>query len=150
MTWRYATHCYASQGQLALRQGDPARAGRLADESLERATPTGSRKFEAWAWRIKGESATARHTWGEAEEALLRSLALASAIRQPRQTWLSHLALGRLDAARGRRDDALARYRAAWDIITSLRAATRDPGLREGLESSPLAREVESLIGGSP
>ena len=31
MTWRYATHCYASQGQLALRQGDPARAGRLAD-----------------------------------------------------------------------------------------------------------------------
>jgi class 3 adenylate cyclase/tetratricopeptide (TPR) repeat protein len=150
MTWRYATHCYASQGQLALRQGDPARAGRLADQSLELAVPTGSRKFEAWAWRIKGESATARHTWGEAEEALLRSLALASAIRQPRQTWLSHLALGRLDAARGRRDDALARYRAAWDIITSLRAATRDPGLREGLESSPLAREVESLIGGSP
>jgi hypothetical protein len=30
-----------------------------------------------------------------------------------------------------------------------LRTATRDPGLREGLESSPLAREVESLIGGS-
>jgi len=108
-----------------------------------------SRKFEAWAWRIKGESATARHAWGEAEEALQRSLALATAIRQPRQTWLSHEALGRLDAARGRRDDALARYRAAWDIITSLRAATRDPGLREGLESSPLAREVESLIGGS-
>jgi len=149
MTWRYATHCYASQGQLALRQGDPARAGRLADQSLELAAPTASRKFEAWAWRIKGESATARHAWGEAEEALQRSLALATAIRQPRQTWLSHEALGRLDAARGRRDDALARYRAAWDIITSLRAATRDPGLREGLESSPLAREVESLIGGS-
>jgi hypothetical protein len=59
------------------------------------------------------------------------------------------VALGRLDAARGRRDDALARYRAAWAIIGSLRTATRDPGLREGLESSPLAREVESLIGGS-
>ena len=149
MTWRYATHCYASQGQLALRQGDPARAGRLADQSLELAAPTGSRKFEAWAWRIKGESATARHAWGEAEEAQQRSLAHATAIRQPRQTWLSHVALGRLDAARGRRDDALGRYRAAWGIIGSLRAAIRDPGLREGLESSPLAREVESLIGGS-
>jgi len=150
MTWRYATHCYASRAQLALRQGDPARAARLADESLELAAPTVSRKFEAWAWRIKGESAVARRAWGEAEEALQRSLALATAIRQPRQTWLGHVALGRLDAARGRRDDALGRYRAAWSIITSLRAATRDPGLREGLESSPLAREVESLIGGSP
>jgi tetratricopeptide (TPR) repeat protein len=149
MTWRYATHCYASQGQLALRQGDPARAGRLADQSLELATPTRSRKFEAWAWRIKGESATARHAWGEAEEALQRSLAHATAIRQPRQTWLSHVALGRLDTARGRRDDALARYREAWAIIGSLRAATHDPGLREGLESSSLVREVESLIGGS-
>ena len=149
MTWRYATHCYASQGQLALRQGDPARAARLADQSLELAVPTVSRKFEAWAWRIKGESATARRAWGEAEEALQRSLALATTIRQPRQTWLSHVALGRLDAARGRRDAALARHRAAWAIITSLRAATRDPGLRAGLESSPLVRELESLIGGS-
>ena len=97
MTWRYATHCYASQGRLALRQGDPARAGRLADQSLELAAPTGSRKFEAWAWRIKGESATARRAWDEADEALQRSLAHATAIRQPRQTWLCHVALGRLD-----------------------------------------------------
>ena len=109
--------------------------------------PTRSRKFEAWAWRIKGESATARRAWDEADDALQRSFALADAISQPRQLWLSHVALGRLDAARGRRDEALARYRAAWAIITKLRAATRDPGLRAGLESSPLIREVETLIG---
>ncbi|HEX9749528.1 MAG TPA: adenylate/guanylate cyclase domain-containing protein [Methylomirabilota bacterium] len=147
MTWRYATHCYASQGQLALLQGDPDRARRLADQSLEFGVPTRSRKFEAWAWRIKGESATARHAWDEAEEALRRSLSLAEGIGQPRQTWLSHVAFGRLDAVRGRRDDALARYRAAWAIITALRATTRDPGLRAGLESSPVIREVGSLIG---
>jgi hypothetical protein len=109
--------------------------------------PTRSRKFEAWAWRIKGKSATARRAWDEADDALRRSLALAEAIGQPRQTWLSHVALGRLDAARGRRDDARARYRGAWAIITRLRATTRDPGLRAGLESSPLIREVETLIG---
>ena len=147
MTWRYSTHCYASLGQLALLQGDPGRAARLADQSLEVGVPTRSRKFEAWAWRIKGESATARHDWDEAGEALHRSLALANGIGQPRQIWLSQVALGRLDAARGRRDDALARYRAAWAIITALRAATRDAGLRAGLESSPLVREVESLKG---
>jgi tetratricopeptide (TPR) repeat protein len=145
MTWRYATHCYASQGQLALLQGDPERARRLADESLEIGVPTRSRKFESWAWRIKGESATARHAWDEADEALRRALAVAEAIGQPRQTWLSQVALGRLDAARGRRDDAIGRYRAAWAIISALRTATRDPGLRAGLESSPLIREVEDL-----
>jgi tetratricopeptide (TPR) repeat protein len=145
MTWRYSTHCYAGLGQLALLQGDPGRARRFADQSLEIGVPTRSRKFESWAWRIKGESATARHAWDEADDALRRSLAIGEGIGQPRQTWLSQLALGRLDAARGRRDDALGRYRAAWAIITGLRAATRDPGLRAGLESSPLIREVEDL-----
>ena len=147
MTWRYAMHCYASQGQLALRQGDPDRARRMADQSLELGVPADSRKFEAWAWRIKGESATARRAWHEAEDALRRSLALATLIAQPRQTWLSHVALGRLEEARGRRDQALARYRDAWAIITSLRAAIRDAGLQAGLESSPLIREVEFLAG---
>jgi class 3 adenylate cyclase/tetratricopeptide (TPR) repeat protein len=145
MTWRYAIHCYASQGQLALLRGDPDRARRLADQSLELGAPTDSRKFESWAWRIKGESATARHAWDEADDALRRALTIAETIGQPRQTWLSHVALGRLNAARGRRDDALGRYREAWAIITRLRAATRDPGLRAGLESSPLIREVEYL-----
>jgi len=147
MTWRYSTQCYAGLGQLALLQGDPERARRLADESLEIGAPTRSRKFESWAWRIKGESATARHAWDEADDALRRSLAIAEAIGQPRQTWLSQVALGRLDAARGRREDVLGRFRAAWAIITRLRSATRDPGLRAGLESSPVIREVEDLAG---
>jgi tetratricopeptide (TPR) repeat protein len=145
MTWRYSTHCYAGLGQLALQRGDPERARRLADQSLEIAAPTRSRKFESWAWRIKGESAIARRAWDEADDALRRALAIAEAIGQPRQTWLSQVACGRLDAARGRRGDALGRYRAAWAIITRLREATRDPGLRAGLDSSPLAREVEDL-----
>jgi tetratricopeptide (TPR) repeat protein len=105
MTWRYSTQCYAGLGQLALLQGDPERDRRLADQSLEICVPTRSRKFESWVWRIKGESATARHAW----------------------------------------DEALGRYRRAWALITRLRAATRDPGLRAGLESSPLIREVEDL-----
>jgi class 3 adenylate cyclase/tetratricopeptide (TPR) repeat protein len=145
MTWRYAAHCHASLGQLALLQGDPERARQLADQSLETAVPTRSRKFESWAWRIKGESATRRRAWDEAADALGRALAIAEAIAQPRQTWLSQVALGRLDAARGRHQGALARYRAARTIIADLRTRTRDPGLGAGLESSPLVREVEDL-----
>jgi tetratricopeptide (TPR) repeat protein len=145
MTWRYTTHCFASLGQLALLRGDPERARRLADQSLEVATPTASRKYESWAWRIKGESATARRAWGEAEDALGRARALAEAIGQPRQRWMSQVAIGRLHAARGLREEALGHYRAAWTIIASLRTGTQNRDLRAGLESSPLIREVEDL-----
>jgi tetratricopeptide (TPR) repeat protein len=145
MTWRYSAHCYASLAQLALLKGDPERARRLADQCLETAVPTHSRKYESWAWRIKGESATACRAWGEAEDALGRARALAEMIGQPRQIWMSHLALGRLDAAQGRRQDALAAYRAAWSIIVGLRERTHDAALRAGLESLPLIRELEDL-----
>ena len=145
MTWRYAIHCYASLGQLALLRGEAALARRMADQSLELATPTSSREYESWAWRVKGESATALGAWDEAEDALRRSCTIAQSIRQPRSTWLSEVASGRLDAARGRREDALGHYRTVRALIASLRAGVRDPGLRAGLESSPLVREVEDL-----
>jgi hypothetical protein len=145
MTWRYATHCHASLGQLALLRGDAAQATRLAGQALGTATPTRSRKYESWAWRLKGESATMRRQWDEADAALRRALALAEEIGHPRHRWLNLLALGRLEAARGRREDALARYRAGWGVVADLRAGIRDPGLRAGLESMPLARELADL-----
>jgi class 3 adenylate cyclase/tetratricopeptide (TPR) repeat protein len=148
MTWRYTTHCYASLGQLALLRGDPDSARRHADESLEISTPTRSRKFESWAWRIKGESATLRHAWSDAEDALRHALALAETIRHPRQTWLTHVALGRLRAAQGRRDEAIHAYRTARTIIDDLRARTHEPGLLAGLTSSPLILEAEHLARG--
>ncbi|MGH7340076.1 MAG: hypothetical protein ACREKH_06270, partial [Candidatus Rokuibacteriota bacterium] len=141
----YATHCYASLGQLALLRGDADRARRFADQSLELGTPTSSRPFESWAWRIKGESATRRRAWEEAQDALGRAVEIAESIRHPRQQWLSWLALGRLRAAEGRRDDARRCYQAAWKIVTALRARVSDPGLRAGLESAPSIRELEEL-----
>jgi hypothetical protein len=62
-----------------------------------------------------------------------------------RQQWLSWLALGRLRTAEGRRDDARRCYESAWKIVTTLRTRTSDPGLRAGLESAPLIRELEEL-----
>ena len=147
MTWRYTTHCYVSLGELALRRGDPERARRLADQSLETGVPTSSRKYESWAWRLKGEAATALRHWDEAETALRRAHVIAEAIRRPRGIWPASIALGRLDAARGRRDDALRHFRAARALIATLRAGVQDAGLRAGLESSPLVREVEELAG---
>ena len=107
--------------------------------------PTRSRKYESWAWRIKGESATSRHAWGEADEALRRALSIAQSIGQPRQVWLSQIALGKLHTASGRREEAGECYRAALVMIEGLRAQVQHPGLRAGLAFSALIREAELL-----
>ena len=49
------------------RGARPSRAWRLAAAAR-------SRKYESWGWRLKGESATARRAWPEAEDALRRAL----------------------------------------------------------------------------
>ena len=142
MTWRYATHCHASLGQLALLRGDSDGARRHAEQSLEMATPARSRKYESWGWRLKGESATARRAWLEAEDALRRALSIAEGIQHPRQTWLSHLALGRLHDVCGRKEDTRAAFGAVWHIVKELRDQTKDPDIRRGLESQPVVREI--------
>jgi tetratricopeptide (TPR) repeat protein len=146
MTWRYATHCYVGLAELALLRGDADGARRFADESLELATPTGSRKYESWAWRIKGESARLRHAWDEAEDALQRATVFAEALGQPRLTWMAAFSLGQLDRARGRHDSAAKRFQGAWGIVRRLREGTRDASVRAGLESIPMARELASLV----
>lgn len=145
MTWRYASHCYAGLGELALLRGDPDAARRFADETLELATPTGARKYESWAWRLKGESARLRRAWDEAEDALQRALALAETLGQPRLTWMATFALGRLDRARGRHESAAKRFQHARTIVQRLREGTRDPSIRAGLDAMPMARELAAL-----
>jgi class 3 adenylate cyclase/tetratricopeptide (TPR) repeat protein len=147
MTWRYATHCHASLGQLALLRGDADSARRHAELSLEMSTAARSRKYESWGWRLMGESAVARRAWPEAEDALRRALSTAQAIEHPRQTWLGHLALGGLHDTCGRKDDARAAYGAAWHIVKGLRDRTENADIRRGLESQPMVREMLEWLG---
>ena len=63
--------------------------------------------------------------------------------RQARQSWSSQVALARLCAALGRRDEARERYRAAQTIIAGLRSRTGDSALRTALETSGPMREIE-------
>ena len=141
-------HCSVSLAELSLLRGDADGARRWADEALALATPTRSGKYASWAWRLKGESATRRRDWVEADSALGRALTIAETIGHPRQTWLARLALGRLHEANGRRAEARTSYVAAADLIGQRRASTNDPLLRTGLATWPVIREIEQLAGG--
>jgi tetratricopeptide (TPR) repeat protein len=142
MTWRYATHCYVSLGELALARGDPDGALSFADRSLEIAVPTRSRKYESRAWRLKGEAAMARHELDDASEFLPRSLHIAADIGEPRSRWLALAATARLATARGRREEARSVYAEAADIVNRVVGQVHDVGLRAGLDGSPVIREI--------
>jgi hypothetical protein len=135
-------HCFATMGELALARGDLDAAARLADQSLGIAVSSGSRKYESRSRRLTGGVATARKRWDDADAALRESLAVAEAIGEPRQTWMSLAALGRLHRLRGQPDGADRHYRAARDLVDQILSAVSEPGLHRGLETSPDIQEI--------
>ena len=150
MTWRYATHCLVSLGELSQARGAGAQAGRFADRCLEIAVPTRSRKYEVRAWLLKGEIALARGRSDEAERALRLALTIALDIAEPRQTWRAYAALGRLHAARRDGDAARRAYHAARQVAERVKSELRDPQLRAGLDDSPAIREIYERSGPEP
>src|SRR5262245_16160587 len=113
MRWRYTMHAYASLGDLAIARGDLAAALRHANECLERATRTRSRKYVVKGWRLLGEIARIRRVWDDADRALREAAAVAELIGNPTQLWQTHAAVARLCSDRARPDDARRAYEAA-------------------------------------
>jgi hypothetical protein len=120
-------------------------AREFAEQGLELATRTNSRKYLVKGYRLMGEIALARHQWDEAERALQQALTIAQAIGNPTQLWKTHLAYGHLYTAIRKPEMAQQAYSAARDVIERVKGSLRDPGLRASLESSPLLRRVYDL-----
>jgi tetratricopeptide (TPR) repeat protein len=145
MKWRYSMHLFASLGELWLARGEPAKAWEFAAQCLEIATRTNSRKYVVKGWRLRGEIALTRRQWDEAEGWLRQALTLAQAVGNPTQLWKTHLAYGHFYAAIKQPEMAQQAYGAARDVIERVKGSLRDPGLRAGLEGSPLMRRVYDL-----
>lgn len=73
MKWRYITHLFSSFGKFWLAQGDLNQAQKFAEQSLDRATRTNSRKYLVKGWRLKAEIAVARKQYKEADAAFQKS-----------------------------------------------------------------------------
>jgi class 3 adenylate cyclase/tetratricopeptide (TPR) repeat protein len=142
MRWRYSIHLFASLGELALARGDFDGVRGHADECLERATRTRSRKYLVIGWRLRGEFAFARRRWDDAQHAFQQALHIAGSIDNPTQLWKTHVALARLDDGRHRPDLARRHWDAARGVIKRVLDHLRHPGLRASFVSAPLVREA--------
>jgi tetratricopeptide (TPR) repeat protein len=143
--WRYSTHLFASLGELWLAKGDPAKAQEYANQCLELARRTNSRKYLVKGWRLKGEIALTRRQWDEAEGALRQALNIAQAIGNPTQLWKTHLALGQLEAEAKGRELAQQSFQAAREVIDQVKERLQNPVLRASLEHSPSIQYVYDL-----
>jgi tetratricopeptide (TPR) repeat protein len=142
--WRYSTHLFASLGEVWLAREEPVQAREFAEQCLELAIRTNSRKYLVKGYRLMGEIALARHQWDEAERALQQALTIAQAIGNPTQRWKTHLAYDHLYTAI-RKEMAQQAYGAARDVIERVNGSLCDPGRRARLEGSPLMRRVYDL-----
>jgi class 3 adenylate cyclase/tetratricopeptide (TPR) repeat protein len=143
--WRYSIRLFASLGELWLARGDAARARVFAEQCLEHATRSASRKYVVKGWRLRGEIALSRRQWDEAEEALLQALSVAQVVGNPTQIWKTHVAIGRLRTATSQPDAARAAYRAAQDIIDRVRASLLNPQLHRSFRPAFTIPELSNL-----
>jgi class 3 adenylate cyclase/tetratricopeptide (TPR) repeat protein len=147
MRWRYSMHLFASLGELALARGDSDTARGHADECLERATRTRSRKYIVKSWRLRGELALARRHWDDAEHALRQALEVAQLVDNPTELWKTHAALGRLYAALRLPEASSKAYRSAVKVVDRIKASVDDPKLAETLATAPRFRELYQHAG---
>jgi tetratricopeptide (TPR) repeat protein len=145
MKWRYSTHLFASLADLWVARGDYAKATEWADQCLDIATRTRARKNLVKGWRTKGEIATRRRRWDEAEQALRQALATAQAVGNPGQLWRTHAALGHLNDATGKPEAARVAYVAAREVIDRIRAGLTAPELKSALESASFVQRIIEL-----
>jgi class 3 adenylate cyclase/tetratricopeptide (TPR) repeat protein len=143
MKWRYSQHLFVGFGETCLAMDDSSRADDFANQCLELATRTNSRKYLSRGWRLKGEIAMARTNWEDAEAALGKALAFAERTGNPTQLWKTHLALGRLYKETQRVDQGRNSTKAASVILDSIGQKLQNPELQAGFNESPQFRAIQ-------
>jgi tetratricopeptide (TPR) repeat protein len=142
MLWRYSQHLLHSYGELHLRRGDLDAAVRYADECLVSAQRSNTRKNSIKALRLRGQVATARSTFEDAERDLSDALQLALEIGNPTQLWKTWAALGEMHAAAGHDNDARSAFREALAVIDRIAGELSEDDLRRTFLDSRAVREI--------
>jgi tetratricopeptide (TPR) repeat protein/transcriptional regulator with XRE-family HTH domain len=136
MLWRFAQHLFHSYGELWLVRGDGDRALSYADECLQLAETSDSRKNIVKARRLRGQVFLARGAVVEAEVELDRAIDTARQIGNPPQLWKTLATVGELRQAQGRLAASRQAYHEATSIIDSVAAGLHDKSLRDTFLSS--------------
>ncbi len=148
--WRWHIPLLRARGELALAEGKHDEAWTFAEQSLEMAGQSDSRKHVARAQRLKGQILAARGRLEEGAQELEASVRLAEAIKTPREIWLGKAALGKVLARLGRDKEAEAQFSLAAQVIGTIADKLRTPNLRRSFLSAEPVVEVYRALGRRP
>jgi tetratricopeptide (TPR) repeat protein len=149
MKWRYMQHCCHSLGELWLTKGDAEKALRFAEECLQLAEPTESRKNIVKDWRLHGQAYCAQGRLTEAEVVLQKALTLAKEIGNPPQQWKAYQALGELYEQQGVTAQARSAYVSAIEVIDGVANRLQDQELKQTFLTAKPVQEMRSKVAGS-
>jgi tetratricopeptide (TPR) repeat protein len=136
---RYRWHIpllYA-RGALELARGRHDEAAQFATKALELARKTHSRKHEAPALRLQGEILGATGRLKDSVPILEASVALAHALKVPRDEWMGALAFGKLLIRLGKDKEAEHAFTAAAGTIESVASALKTEALIRSFATAP-------------
>jgi len=151
MLWRYAQHLFHSCGELCLERGETAQALAYADECLDGAASTDSKKNIVKGRRLRGQIFLALGEFAAAEAELDRALDGARHLGNPPQLWRTLVAIGDLRQAQGDPAAAQQARREALAAIEAVAARLRDDALRAIFLASPHVQHIRrSALGATP
>lgn len=146
MKWRYLQRCCHSLGELKLLQGDAESALRLAQECLQLAQPTKTRKNIIKGWRLMGQAHLDRGNIKLAGEYLERAIALAQEIGNPPQLWKTHAAIGDLHCQCDRTKLATTAYREAVRAIEETASRLQCDRIKQTFLASQPVQEIRQKL----
>ncbi len=142
MLWRYAQHLFHSYGEVWLARGELDKALAYADECLELAESSVSRKNVVKARRLRAQVFLAQSDLPEAEVELTRALAMAHEVGNPPQLWKTLMTVGELRHAQDRPDAAQQVYQEALTVVEQVAAGIHDQALRTTFLTSPHVQHI--------
>lgn len=146
MKWRYMQHCCHSLGELWLTKGDSEKALQFADECLQLAEPTESRKNMVKGWRLQGQASCLQGKLTEVEAVLQKALALAKEIGNPPQLWKTYQALGELYEKRESKDQARSAYAGALEVIEEVASRLQDQEMKQTFLAAKPVQEIRRKV----
>jgi tetratricopeptide (TPR) repeat protein len=145
MLWRYAQHLFHSYGEVWLARGELDKARAYADECLELAESSVSRKNIVKARRLRAQVFLAQSDLPEAEVELGRALAVAHDLGNPPQLWKTLVTVGELREAQDRPDAARQAYQEALAVVEQVAVGIRDEALRTTFLTSTHVQHIRQL-----
>jgi tetratricopeptide (TPR) repeat protein len=148
--WRWHIPLLRARGALALSEGRFDEAWKYANESLEMATRTDSRKHVVRARQLRGEVLAADGKLEDAAGVLDSSVALSLRLKAAPDLCRACLALGKVLNKLGRENEAVARLTMAAGTVEAIAHNLTMPSLRRSFLSARPVLELYNLLHRSP